>query len=75
MAILKVAQLGHPVLRQISEPVPLEVIPTPEFQTFLQDMLDTMDEYEGAGLAAPQVHEPLRVVCLTLTPNTDQNFG
>lgn len=74
MAILKVAQLGHPVLRQISEPVPLEVIPTPEFQTFLQDMLDTMDEYEGAGLAAPQVHEPLRVVCLTLTPEHGPEF-
>ena len=74
MAILKVAQLGHPVLRQIAAPVPVEAIKTPSFQQFLQDMLDTMDEYEGAGLAAPQVHEPIRVVCLTLSPEHGPEF-
>ena len=56
MAILKVARLGHPVLRQVAEPVPKDLIQTPAFQRFLDDMVETMHEYEGVGLAAPQVH-------------------
>ena len=74
VAILKVAQMGHPVLRQIAEPVPPEIIPTPAFQAFLQDMLETMDEYDGAGLAAPQVHESIRVVCLTIDESAGPEF-
>ena len=62
MAILKVARLGHPVLRQIAEPVSPEAIAAPEIQRLIDDMLETMDEYDGAGLAAPQVHVSRRVV-------------
>ena len=74
MAILKVAQMGHPVLRMLAQTVEPEVILTPGFQQFLQDMLDTMDEYDGAGLAAPQVHHAIRVVCLTLMSGRDPEF-
>jgi peptide deformylase len=56
MAILKVCRLGHPVLRHVAEPVPLEMIERPTFQQFIDDMIETMHEYEGVGLAAPQVH-------------------
>ena len=56
MAILKVAQLGHPILRKISDPVSPESIKSPEFQRFCDDLLETMHAYEGLGLAAPQVH-------------------
>ncbi len=66
MAILKVAQMGHPILRRVADPVDPEVIPTPAFQRTCEDLLATMDEYDGAGLAAPQVHLSVRLVALTL---------
>ncbi|MCK6504998.1 peptide deformylase [Myxococcota bacterium] len=68
MSILRVARLGHPVLRQVAAPVPPEAIPSPELQRLVDDMLETVEEYDGAGLAAPQVHASVRVVVLTLDP-------
>jgi peptide deformylase len=69
VATLKVAQLGHPVLRSPSTPVPPDVIATPEFQRFIDDMIETMREHEGVGLAAPQVHVPRRVTTIEVTGN------
>ena len=63
MAILKVARLGHPVLRQPADPVPVEAIRTPEIQRLIDDMVETMREYSGAGLAANQVHT-LKQICV-----------
>ena len=63
MAILKVARLGHPVLRQPSLPVPVEEIQSPEIQHLIDDLVETMREYNGAGLAAPQVHV-LKQICV-----------
>ena len=62
MAVLRIAVIGHPVLRQISEPIAVEQIPSPAVQGLIADMWETMQDYEGAGLAAPQVHVPLRMV-------------
>jgi peptide deformylase len=62
MAVLKVARLGHPVLRRIAEPVSPEAIRSPEIQHLIDDMLETMADHDGAGLAAPQVHVSRRVV-------------
>ena len=60
MAILKIARMGHPVLRRRADPVP---DPTdPQIGRLVRDMIDTMEDAHGAGLAAPQVHVPLRVV-------------
>ncbi len=56
MAILKVARLGHPVLRRVGDPVPVREITRSETQRFIDDMVETMHEYDGVGLAAPQVH-------------------
>ena len=67
MAILKVAQLGHPVLRRVADPVPPAEIKSPEIQRLIADMLETVEEQDGAGLAAPQVHVSKRVVVLSLT--------
>jgi peptide deformylase len=64
MAILKVARMGHPVLRTPAEPIPEEEIPSLQVQQLIEDMLDTCEEYEGIGLAAPQVHFPLQLVIL-----------
>jgi peptide deformylase len=61
MAILKVARLGHPVLRAKALPIPPEAIPSPQIQRLIDDMFETMREYSGIGLAAPQVHEGLRL--------------
>src|SRR5204863_9610668 len=62
--ILKVARLGHPVIRTQARDVPADAIKTPEFQKLIDDMIETMHEYIGVGLAAPQVHLPLRMAVL-----------
>jgi peptide deformylase len=60
MAILKIARMGHPVLAAPAAPVS---DPTaPEIRRLVNDMVETMIDANGAGLAAPQVHVPLRVV-------------
>jgi peptide deformylase len=61
MSILKVARMGHPVLRQRARTVDKSVLRNPLTQKLIDDMIDTMHEYHGVGLAAPQVHEDLRV--------------
>ncbi len=62
MAILKVARMGHPVLRQQCKPIDPAAITGPEVQTLIRNMLETMVEYNGVGLAAPQVYTPVRLV-------------
>ena len=62
MAVLKIAQMGHPVLRQVAAEVPPELINSPALAQLLSDMRETLVDYDGAGLAATQVHVPLRVV-------------
>ncbi|MCB9668736.1 MAG: peptide deformylase [Alphaproteobacteria bacterium] len=74
MAILKVAQLGHPVLRLVARPVTAQEIASEEFQRFCDDLLETMEEYDGTGLAAPQVHASLRVVVLSLDGEREPEF-
>jgi peptide deformylase len=69
MAILKVARLGHPILRQVSEPVSPEAILSPRVQTLIDDLIETMEEYDGAGLAAPQVHVSQRIVVFCVEAN------
>ena len=62
--ILKVARMGHPVLRQTAEPVPPDQITSPDIQRFIDDLIETMHEYDGAGLAAPQVHVSKQIVVI-----------
>jgi peptide deformylase len=59
MAILKIARMGHPVL--LGEADPVEDPTLPEIRRLIADMLETMDDAGGIGLAAPQVHVPLRL--------------
>jgi peptide deformylase len=67
--ILKVARLGHPVLRLIAAPIPPDQITTPVVQEFIDDMIETMYEYDGAGLAAPQVHVSQQIVVMEVDKN------
>ena len=60
MAILKIARMGHPVLRGRAEAVDDPC--APEIRALVADMMETLEDICGAGLAAPQVHVPLRVV-------------
>lgn len=69
MAILKVARLGHPVLRQLAEPVSPEAILSPRVQELIDDLIETMYEYDGAGLAAPQVHVSQQIVAFAVETN------
>jgi peptide deformylase len=69
MAILKVAQLGNPILRQKSSEVPLDHLQSDAFQRLLEDMVETMREYGGVGLAAPQIHQNLRVFVMEVAAN------
>ena len=69
MAVLKVAHLGHPVLRQPAQPVPTDSIRSSEVQRLIGDMIETMREYDGAGLAANQVHTPLQIAVIEVLGN------
>jgi peptide deformylase len=69
MAIRKVARLGHPVLRQPAAPVPPEEIRSPDIQRLIDDMIETMREYDGAGLAGNQVHELKRIAVIEVQAN------
>lgn len=60
MAILKIARMGHPVLRVRADPVADPA--APEIRRLVADMIDTMADANGTGLAAPQVHVPLRIM-------------
>jgi peptide deformylase len=67
MAILKIARMGHPVLLRRAEKV---VDPTAvEIRRLVADMIETMEDAGGAGLAAPQVHVPLRLFVFRATPD------
>jgi peptide deformylase len=69
MAILKVARLGHPVLRQLARPLALDEIRSEETQRFIDDLIETMREYDGAGLAAPQVHTLVQIAVIEVQAN------
>lgn len=64
MAIRKIARMGHPVLRQPARDLKPAEIRSPVIRQLVEDMIETMEEYGGIGLAAPQIHEPLRVAII-----------
>ena len=64
MAIRKVARMGHPVLREKARILTTEEVKSPEVRRLIQDMLETMNEYNGIGIAAPQVHESLAIAII-----------
>ncbi|MGH7355784.1 MAG: peptide deformylase [Candidatus Rokuibacteriota bacterium] len=69
MAILKVARLGHPVLRHTAVPLDPEMVRDAGVQRFIDDLVETMREYNGAGLAANQVHTPVQIAVLEVHAN------
>jgi peptide deformylase len=73
MSILKVARMGNPVLRAKAAPVQPSDIRKPGFQRLIDDMIDTMNEYRGIGLAAPQVHEAVRLIVVGIQADEDDD--
>ena len=61
MALLPILTLPNPQLRQRSEEIDPKTITTPEFQAWLDDLVETMWKADGVGIAAPQVGRPIRV--------------
>jgi peptide deformylase len=69
MSILKVTRLGHPVLRKVTETVTLRELRSDKLQQLIDDMIVTMKEYDGVGLAADQVHESRQIAVLEVASN------
>jgi peptide deformylase len=69
MSILKVARMGHPVLRARAKAIDPGAITSAEIQQLIDDMFETMREYQGVGLAAPQIHVGLRLFVAGFPPS------
>jgi peptide deformylase len=69
MAILKIASIGHPVLRDVAKKLTREELLSAETQTFIDDLVETMRDANGAGLAAPQVHRSLAICAIEVKDN------
>jgi len=67
MAVRKIMRMGHPVLRQRARELTPEEIRAPELERLVADMVDTLRDYGGIGLAAPQVGEPVRVAIIEIS--------
>jgi peptide deformylase len=72
MSILKVARMGHPVLRTRARPLTPADVRSNEIQRLIDDMFETMAEYHGVGLAAPQIHEDLRLFVADLSARDEE---
>lgn len=72
MSILKVARMGHPVLRSRARVLDRAELASPAVQTLIDDMIATMVEYRGVGLAAPQVHQSLRLFVAALDSDDEE---
>lgn len=75
MAIRKVARMGHPVLRQKGRELTEQEIRSSETKRLVTDMLETMHEYTGIGLAAPQIHESLQLAVIELEDSNSRYPG
>lgn len=69
MTLRKIAQIGHPLLRQTARRITLEELGAPETQGFIDDLIETMRDAHGAGLAAPQVYASVMICALEVRDN------
>ena len=70
MAVRKIIRMGHPSLRQVAQPVDPAIIGGAAFSRLVEDMIDTLHDYGGVGLAAPQINESIRLAILELPGGT-----
>ncbi len=69
MALRKIATIGHPVLREVARDLTREELQSPLAQRLIDDMVETMRDASGAGIAANQVHEPVRICIIEVAGN------
>ena len=74
MAVRKIVRMGHPVLRRPAEPLAREAIGSEATRRLIVDMIDTLHDYGGIGLAAPQVAEPVRLAIIEI-PESGSRYG
>ena len=74
MAVRKVLRMGHPVLRRPAEPLDAAAITGAETRRLIADMIDTLHDYGGIGLAAPQVGESVRIAIIEI-PEGATRYG
>ena len=75
MALLKIARLGHPAIRTGGKILSSQEWGSPDFQTFLDDLVETMRDADGVGIAAPQVHILKQVVAIEVDPQNPRYPG
>ncbi len=75
MAILKIARLGHPAIRAGAKPLSAGEWSSPAFQKFLDDLVETMRDADGVGMAAPQVHIPQQLVAIEVNSQNPRYPG
>jgi peptide deformylase len=64
VALLKIAHIGNPVLGERAREVGQDELASPEIQRFIDDLVETMRDANGAGLAANQVYRPIRIAAI-----------
>jgi peptide deformylase len=69
VTLLKIAQIGHPVLRERARELTREELLSADLQRFIDDLVETMRDASGAGLAAIQVHRPVRIFAVEVKDN------
>jgi peptide deformylase len=69
VTVRKIAAIGHPVLRERARDLTAVELRTSEMQRLIDDMIETMRDARGAGLAANQVHEPVRIAVIEVDHN------
>ncbi len=69
MTVREIITVGHPVLRERASEVAPDELASAEIQTFIDDLIDTMRDANGAGLAANQVAEPIRIAVIEVNDN------
>src|SRR5579859_8245037 len=69
MALRKIATIGHPVLRELARELARDELASGPMQRLIDDMVDTMRDANGAGIAANQVHEAVRVCVIEIADN------
>ena len=64
-----IAQIGHPILRNKTKDIPINAIKSENTQKIIEKMIKTMRKHNGAGLAANQIYEPIRICIIEVLDN------
>jgi peptide deformylase len=75
MSLLKIARLGHPVIRRRADPVSRSELGSKPVQTLIDSMIETMRDADGVGIAAPQVHESRQIIVIEVSREDPRYTG